>query len=68
VSTERPLTENMRRHLRELLAAPYWGPETPGEWQTARALERRGYLHRTADRGKRPYSLTEAGRQAAMKL
>lgn len=66
------LTPTMRRHLREL--ASYgrdagWGPESPGEWRCAEALERRGLLRRNVSRGAgRPFSFTETGWRVACDL
>lgn len=62
------LTQAMQRHLVELLGAPHWHPESPGEWSTARALERRGYLRANVSQGHQPYSLTDKGREAAQAL
>jgi hypothetical protein len=62
------LTSEMQRHLVELLPAPYWHPETPGEWSVARALYRRGYLNHNPNRGEQPYSLSDKGREAARLL
>lgn len=61
------LTEDMKRHLVELLDATHWGPANSGEWTIARALERRGYLRRNVS-GGRAYSLTDEGREAGEAL
>lgn len=59
------LTLIMKRHLLELLDAPHWGPSTPGEWATARALARRGLLDRNYLARERPFSLNGRGREVA---
>lgn len=59
------LSPTMKRHLLELLDAPHWGPSTPGEWATARALARRGLLDRNYLARERPFSLNDQGRTVA---
>jgi hypothetical protein len=68
------LTSAQKRHLLELLTiyesrgSAAWGPESPGEWSCARALERKGLLSRNVSRGHLPYTLTERGREVAAVL
>lgn len=62
------LTESQRRHLVELLDAPFWHPETAGQWSCARSLCRLGYLAHLPHRGSQPYELTPAGRQVALRV
>lgn len=65
------LTPTMRKNLEELAEIAdrnygdaFWGPETPGEWRCAEALERRGYLKRHVSGGGRPFELTPEGYDA----
>jgi hypothetical protein len=62
------LSPAAKQHLRELLDAPYWLPQTAGEWAIARALERRGFVGYDPTRGHQPYALTERGRAAGQRL
>lgn len=65
------LSAAMRSNLAELAqiadtnyGEASWGPESPGEWRCAEALERRGLLRRNVSRGRRPFSLTPEGLEA----
>lgn len=66
----RRLSEAQRRHLLELLAAPYWRPNGSGEWACAHALERRGYVVRDFSNMGRGsvMELTPVGRKAGEDL
>lgn len=62
------LSPEMRRHLLEMAAlgdGAGWGPQTAGEWQVARALERRGLLKTNVTRGWMPYGITALGMRVA---
>jgi hypothetical protein len=55
----------MKRHLTELVRAPFWTPATSGEWSCARAMARRGLVRHVPSSGFPPYELTEEGRALA---
>jgi hypothetical protein len=65
---DQALSTEMRRHLTELVDAPYWHPVTSGEWSVARALARRGLVRHSPGRGSQPYELTEQGATVALSL
>jgi hypothetical protein len=60
------LSDAQRRHLIELLDAPYWHPANAGEWACAQALERKGLLNHHVARGQKPYELNAEGRRVAL--
>jgi hypothetical protein len=62
------LSEAMKRHLIELVEAPYWNPASAGEWACARALERRGLVDCEIAFGRLTYVLNKRGQVRAAEL